>query len=291
MSKKTDSSGNQPLSGIRVLVGRAKHQAGALSTELRKLGAQVLEIPFIEIRKPRSFKPLDEALKSLDAYDWLTSTSVNGVEAMMARIDSLHLTLRKDREEHEFTRLARQDGKTVVLTAKGRLRIAAIGPATKKAIEQRGLKVDVVPKEYVAESVVRSLKGKVKGKRVLLVRAKVARDVIPRELRKAGAHVDVVEAYETVVPQSSRRKLLKALKNERQRPHVVTFTSSSTVKNFVALVGKRANLQGIQMASIGPVTSATLRELGLNVDIAAKKFTIPGLVAAIVKADIPKIRL
>src|SRR5438309_8294706 len=106
------------------------------------------------------------------------------------------------------------------------LSIAAIGPATKKAIESRRATVHVVPKEYVAESVVRSLKQKVKGKRVLLVRAKVARDVIPRELRRAGAQVDVVEAYETVVPETSRRRLQAALKKPNQRPHVVTFTSS-----------------------------------------------------------------
>ncbi len=154
-------------------------------------------------------------------------------------------------------------------------------------MEQRGIQVDVMPKEYVAESVVRSLKGKVKGKRVLLVRAKVARDVIPRELRKAGAHVDVVEAYETVVPQSSRRRLQAALTNPSKRPNVVTFTSSSTVKNFVELLGSRrksALLNGVQTASIGPVTSSTLRELGLPVDIAARAFTISGLVAAIVDA-------
>jgi uroporphyrinogen-III synthase len=165
------------------------------------------------------------------------------------------------------------------------LRVAAIGPATKKAIEKRGIKVDVMPKEYIAESVVRSLQRKVKGKRVLLVRAKVARDVIPSELRKAGAHVDVVEAYETVVPESSRRRLQDALKNPNKRPNVVTFTSSSTVKNFVELLGARrksAVFNGVQTASIGPVTSATLRELGLQVDIAAREFTIPGLVAAIV---------
>jgi uroporphyrinogen-III synthase len=168
------------------------------------------------------------------------------------------------------------------------LRIAAIGPATKKAIEQRGVKVDVVPKEYVAEAVVRSLRRRVKGKRVLLVRAKVARDVIPTELRGAGAHVDVVEAYETVVPQSSRARLRDVLRNPRQRPHVVTFTSSSTVRNFMGLVGERATvvLDGIRLASIGPVTSSTLREFGLRVDIAAKEFTIPGLVRAIVHATI-----
>jgi len=163
------------------------------------------------------------------------------------------------------------------------LRIAAIGPATKKAIEQRGAKVDVVPKEYVAESVVRSLRKRAKGKRVLLVRAKVARDVIPQELRKAGAQVDVVEAYETVVPQSSRTRLRSVLRNPRQQPHVITFTSSSTAKNFVALLGERnPSFDNILFASIGPVTSATLREVGLPVDIQTREYTIPGLVEAIV---------
>ena len=286
---KKNATTTHPLHGIRVLVGRARHQAGALSSELRQRGADVMEIPFIEIRQPKSFQALDAALKNLAVYDWLILTSVNGIEAMWARMQQLRV--QKSALQH--------------------LRIAAIGPATKKAIEKRGVEVDVVPKEYVAESVVRSLKTKVKGKRVLLVRAKVARDVIPRELRKARAHVDVVEAYETVVPQSSRRSLRAALKH--RRPHVVTFTSSSTVRNFVELLGSfqalrpprkfsrtstrtstrtssggerslHTELDGILMASIGPVTSATLRELGLPVDISAKEFTIPGLVKAIVGA-------
>jgi uroporphyrinogen-III synthase len=251
---------SQPLSGVRVLVGRARHQASVLSSELRKLGATVIEIPFIEIRKPRSFKPLDSALMSLATYDWLVLTSVNGVEAMWERLAKLHLT------KTSFMHLG----------------IAAIGPATRKGIEQRGGKVDVVPEEYVAESVVHSLRRRVKGKRVLLVRAKVARDVIPRELRRAGAEVDVVEAYETVVPQSSRVRLRSLLGNPRRRPHVVTFTSSSTVRNFVALLGPtKASIQDVRLVSIGPVTSSTLRELGLRVDLEASEFTIPGLVAAI----------
>src|SRR5438477_3371134 len=209
MSKNPNAAKDVPLSGIRVLVGRARHQAGALSSELRKRGAEVIEIPFIEIHKPRSYGPLDAALKNLASYDWLILTSVNGVEAMWER-------MQKSREGHDFSaeKLLRS------------LRIAAIGPATKKAIEQRGWKVNIVPKQYVAESVVSSLKKKVKGKRILLVRAKVARDVIPRELRKAGAHVDVVEAYETVVPQASRAHLRAILKKSSKRPHVVTFTSS-----------------------------------------------------------------
>ncbi len=248
---------------MRILVGRARHQAGVLSAELRSLGATVIEIPFIEIRKPKSFQPLDSALQKIGDYDWLILTSVNGVEALWQRMSKLHIDKR---------------------SLKG-VRVAAIGPATRKAIELGGIKVDVVPKEYNAESVVRSLRRRIHGKRVLLVRAKVARDVIPRELRLAGAEVDVVEAYETVVPASSRARLRSGLKNAGRRPHVVTFTSSSTVRNFVNLLGpRRAKFEGVRFASIGPVTSSTLRELGLGVDIEALEFTIPGLVKAIVTA-------
>jgi uroporphyrinogen-III synthase len=281
-----------PLNGVRVLVGRARHQAGALSTELRKQGAHVIEIPFIEIRKPRSFKSLDSALRKLHSYDWLILTSVNGVEAMWERLRKLGVSVGASGETHELRRVAREKKQHAPSITEGRrLRIAAIGPATKKAIEQRGSRVDIVPKEYVAESVVRSLRSKVKGKRVLVVRAKVARDVIPRELRRAGAHVDVVEAYETVVPKASRSRLQHVMRTPARRPHVVTFTSSSTVRNFVRLLGakkiakRRASpLNGILMSSIGPVTSSTLREFGLPVQVAAKEFTIRGLVAAIVSA-------
>lgn len=273
-SRKNNNSNKHPLRGVRVLVGRARHQASALSAGLRKLGAEVLEIPFIEIRKPGSFQPLDTALKNLATYDWLILTSVNGVDAMWERLSHLRLTKRSLKH----------------------LKIAAIGPATRKAITKRGVKVDVVPEEYVAESVVKSLRKQVRGKRLLLVRAKVARDVIPRELRKAGAQVDVVEAYETVIPKSSRTRLRASLSSQNGRPNVITFTSSSTVKNFVELLGplrggrprprmqRPPQLAAITLASIGPVTSATLRELNLGADLEAKQYTIPGLIHAIVSA-------
>ncbi|HEV7217689.1 MAG: uroporphyrinogen-III synthase [Terriglobales bacterium] len=263
----------QSLSGVRVLVGRARHQAGALSSALREAGAEVIEIPFIEIRKPRSYKPLDRALRQLPSYDWLVLTSVNGVEAVWGRLRKLGL------DGHKPTRL----------------KIAAIGPATKRAIEDRGFKVNVVPKKYVAESVVESLRGHVTGKRVLLARAKIARDVIPEELRKAGADVDVVEAYETIIPRAGRSRLKEILKNKKRHPHIITFTSSSTVKNFATLLTSDARhksssknilsrLVDVRLASIGPITSGTLRELGLNPHVEAKNYTIPGLVAAIVAA-------
>ena len=267
MIRATKSSKGHPLAGLRVLVGRALHQASALSAGLKKLGAEVIEIPFIEIRKPRSYEPLDSALKRIAEYDWLILTSVNGVEALSTRMKRLRI---------DRSRLAH-------------LQIAAIGPSTKREIEDLGLKVAVVPARYIAESIVEGLKGKVKGKRVLLARAKVARDVIPRELREMGATVDVVEAYETVIPKSSKSRLQAVMKDPKLRPDVITFTSSSTVRNFVRLINLSAleepfkvSIEGIRLASIGPVTSATLREFGLDSDIEAMEYTIPGLIQAIV---------
>lgn len=260
---------SQPLTGLRVLVGRAPHQASALSYGLRALGAEVFEIPFIEIRKPRSYKALDSALNHIRTYDWLILTSVNGVDAVWQRLKTLRIG--KKALQH--------------------LKLAAIGPATRTAIEEQGMKVAVIPRRYVAESVVESLRDRVKGKRVLLARARVARDVIPRELRKLGAEVDVVEAYETVVPQSSRVSIRELLTDAKRRPNLITFTSSSTVRNFVALVGDElcgrgrphhtGPFPGVQFASIGPVTSTTLRELGLPVDLEAREYTITGLIEAI----------
>jgi uroporphyrinogen-III synthase len=267
MRSSRSSKKRLPLAGVRIVVGRARHQASALSSGLRALGAIVFEIPFIEIRKPRSYKSLDSALNNLHAYNWLILTSVNGVDALWERLHRLGLTNRQLKH----------------------LKVAAIGPATKQAIEKRGIKVNVVPEEYIAESVVYSLRNQVGAKRVLLARARVARDVIPRELRKLGAKVDVVEAYETVIPKSSRRRLRAMLKDSKHRPHVITFTSSSTVRNFVTLLGKNlwhgptrprkaSPLDGVRLASIGPITSSTLRELGLPVHVEAKKYTIPGLI-------------
>ncbi len=249
MTRAKTSPQDAPLAGIRILVGRARNQASVLSAGLKKLGADVIEVPFIEIRQPRSYKPLDTAVKRI--------------------------------AEIKPSRLAH-------------LQIAAIGPATKNAVEKLGLKVGIVPKRYVAESVVESLRGKVKGKRVLLARAKVARDVIPRELRKMGARVEVVEAYETVVPASSNKKLRAVMQDLKQRPHVVAFTSSSTVRNFIALIGGRGSLKssplhnglkGMHFASIGPVTSATLREFGLPIHAEAREYTISGLIQAILSRN------
>ena len=272
IDSKSRDGGSLQVSGV--LVGRARHQASALSAGLRGLGAEVLEIPFIEIRKPRSYKALDEALKNLTEYDWLILTSVNGVDALWERLRKLHVGGKPMRH----------------------LKMAAIGPATRQAIEQHGVKVNVVPKEYVAESVVASLRRKVKGKRVLLARAKVARDVIPRELRKLGAQVDVVEAYETVVPQASRQRLRAALKSQKLRPDVDYFHQFVYGAKFRGAVWVKAAAEvgrvhmgreenRVRLASIGPITSSTLREFGLPVDIEAAEYTIPGLIKAIAKHE------
>ena len=256
--------GKKLLVGRRILVTRAQHQAGALSAHLRRLGATVVAVPSIEIRPPRSYRPLDSALRRIARYNWLVFTSVNGVQPLFSRLRTMRMSLRHLR----------------------RLRVAAIGPATKKEVERRGLRVHVAPPEYVAESLVQALRRHVKGKRVLLVRARVARDVLPKALRRAGAKVEVVQAYQTVAPPRSRRLLQKALR--ARRPDWVTFTSSSTARNFALLVGATrmsAELEGIRVASIGRVTSKTLRELGVRVTVQARKYTIPGLVQAIVSTE------
>jgi uroporphyrinogen-III synthase len=246
------------LNGERILVTRAREQADKLSVALTDLGAEVIEIPAIEIRPAKSYEALDLALQNIEGYDWLILTSVNGVGVFFSRLQAVGLG--PERLLH--------------------LDIAAIGPATAAAIEEHGLPVDVVPDEYVAESVVEALRSQVQGKKVLLVRAKVARDVIPQELRAAGATVHVMEAYETVVPESSRGRLHDVLGDPAQRPTVITFTSSSTARNFVELLGPEnlGQLDGITIASIGPVTSKTLRELGITVTLEAREYTIAGLV-------------
>jgi len=256
-----NSSKENPLQGWRILTTRAGKQSGGLSKPLRDLGAEVIEIPTIEIKPPHSYQALDTALGNIEKYDWLILTSVNGVEALFARLEHLHIAPEKLNHLH----------------------IAAIGPATQREIERHGLKVDITPEKYVAESVVEALRGKTEGKRILLVRAKVARDVLPIELSRAGATVDVAEAYETIVPPEAKDRLNQLFANEATRPKVVTFTSSSTATNFLDLLAKEhyPALHDVLLASIGPVTSATLNRAGFKPDIEASEYTMKGLAEAI----------
>lgn len=254
---------SQPLHGWRILTTRASKQSGGLAAPLRELGADVIEVPTIEINPPSSYEPLDSALKKIKDYDWLVLTSVNGADAVFARLKELGM---------EASDLKHLD-------------IAAIGPATKKAIEAQHLKVTVTPDKYIAESVIEALRGKTEGKRVLLARAKVARDILPSELKKAGVLLEVVEAYETKVPAGAQAQLQKLFSSRSQRPDIVTFTSSSTATNFLNLLGndndQQQALKEVHLASIGPVTSNTLREAGFPPAIEAREYTMQGLVVAI----------
>jgi uroporphyrinogen III methyltransferase/synthase len=249
------------LEGVLVVVTRAREQSGELISKLEALGAEVIDFPTIEIRPAEDYRPLDAAIANLASYDWLIFTSVNGVRFFMERLD-----------------LRGRDLGSL------RARVCAIGPATRKAVEKLGLKVDLMPDEYVAESLVAAFaEHDLAGRRILLPRAAVARDLVPTELAKRGARVEVVEAYRTVVPKDIAARTREIFFGER-KPGWITFTSSSTVTNFVQAVGAHT-LEGVGVASIGPVTSATARRYGLAVAVEATTYTIDGLVEAVVRAS------
>ena len=249
-----------PLFGKKIVVTRAPDQAAELSEKLRTLGADAIELPVISIGPPQDPAPLDQAIERLATYDWLIFTSVNGVRFFLERLDR-----------------SKQDLRAL------KARICAIGPATARAVEALHLKVDLMPEKYVAESMVQAFAGvPLEGKRVLLPRAAVARDLIPTELAKRGAHIDVVEAYRNIVPEGAGERA-KGIFAGDSKPDWITFTSSSTVNNFISLAGADA-LRGVRVACIGPVTSETARSHGLKVDIEAKQFTIDGLIEAILEA-------
>jgi uroporphyrinogen-III synthase len=252
------------LAGRTILVTRARHQAGQLSDKLRALGASAVEIPAIEIVAPESFADLDSALQKLSQYGWLIVTSSNGAAALAGRMKALG----------------------IVAGGFAGLKIAAVGSATARALEDLGLTVAVTPAEYVAESLVESLGDQVRGQRVLLARAAVARDVIPDALRARGAVVDVVDAYRTVIPEESVTAIRTIFEAGRRLPDAATFTSSSTVTNFVNLLraaGVEAPL-GMRAVSIGPITSRTLRDCGWEPAAEADPHDLGGLVAAVVRA-------
>ena len=251
-----------PLFGQRIVITRAQEQAGGLATRLRTLGADAVELPSIEIRPLDDYAPLDAAIANLRAYDWLIFTSANGVRFFLDRLD---------RSPHDLRSLAG--------------RIAAIGPATKAAIEELHLKVDRMGEEFVAESLLSSLSDEdLHGRRILLPRAEVARDTLPAGLRARGAQVDVVAAYRTAAPENLAMRARDLLAGPH-KPDWITFTSSSTVHNLVAAVGAGA-LEGIRAASIGPITSATARALGVAVAVEASRFDENGLIEAILSKGI-----
>jgi uroporphyrinogen III methyltransferase/synthase len=250
---------DRPLSGKRIVVTRTRAQAGMLTEQLRALGADVIELPTIRIEPPADLRAFAELVQDAHSYDWVVFTSPNGVNAFFDLFYKLY-----------------GDAREI-----GGVRIAAIGPATAQRIKDFHLKVDLQPEEFVAESLVREFRkeGGVENLRILIARAEKARDLLPRELSALGAIVDEGFAYRTV-PETrddigARRRLLE------EGADLITFTSSSTVENFLALgLPWPAKMQ---VASIGPITSKTARERGLEVAIEARRHDIPGLVDAIHK--------
>jgi uroporphyrinogen III methyltransferase/synthase len=250
-----------PLSGKRIVVTRARPQAAAFTRALEALGAEVVEFPTIEIAPPQSYDRVDAAIAKLDTYDWIIFTSVNGVDYFAARLAQLGRSLNGD------------------------IHVAAIGPETAKAVEALGVAPEVVPEEYRAEAILGKLRPEaMRGRKVLVPRAAEARDVLIRTLREWGAEVDVVEAYRTIVPASGPAPLRAMLL--RGDCDAVTFTSSSTVRNFQTIFAgddlKRL-LARSAVACIGPITQSTAEEIGMRVDVVAEDYTIAGLTQALVE--------
>jgi uroporphyrinogen III methyltransferase/synthase len=253
----------RPLLGRRIVVTRAREQASDLVTLLAEQGAECLEFPTIKVVPAADSAPLDDAINRLAAYDWIVFTSVNGVQFFFERLFELDRDVR----------------------ALNHLHTAAIGPATSQRLRTFGLKSDIVPENYRAEAVVEAFRSlDLKGKKVLLPRAAEARPVLPVELRKMGAEVDEVTAYLTEKVADNADQLIEHLADKSI--DLITFTSSSTVKNFKALLPPdrfQELLDGVAIASIGPITTDTAIELGFEVDITAPTYTIPGLCDAILK--------
>lgn len=272
-----------PLQGKRVLVTRTREQASALSVRLRDVGALPVEFPTIRIVPPSDWSDLDAALGRLytnewPGYHWLILTSANGVRICMERLREL------GRDPTELLDV----------------RIAAIGPATAAALEPYGLRADLVPAEYIAEGIMSALRADCKrrgvslaGQCILLARAAEARKVLVTELRAAGALVHEVAAYTTVAASHDDEQGQRVLRQLRQGGlDIITFTSSSTVRNFCSWLkncGEEsevvAQASELKIASIGPITSQTARELGLHVDVEAREFTIEGLVKALIEFE------
>lgn len=250
---------NKPLFGKTIIVTRARAQASALTQKLEEQGAKVIEVPAIKIVPAADYAPLDKAISALSEYKWLVFTSANGVEYFFQRL--------------------KKAGKDARALAS--VKLAAIGSATAQALADHGLTADLVPSAYKAEELAEALTGQITaGDKILIARAKVAREVLPESLRKIGAQVDVVTAYETVADCDNKEELLEALSDGSAS--VVTFTSSSTVTNLLQVLGdKKDLLQNAALAAIGPVTAATMESNGLTPAISAAEYTIDGLVAAI----------
>jgi uroporphyrinogen III methyltransferase/synthase len=250
----------RPLFGKRVLVTRSRTQASSLVQQLTEQGAEAVELPTIEILPPDDYGALDEALASVQRYQWLVLTSVNAVQAVFDRL-----------------RHAGKDARAL-----GPVLVAAIGPATAEALLKNGIVADFVPDTYTTEAVADGFRRySMHGTRALLPRSEIGQESLPEGLRVIGAQVDQVTAYRTVTPAEAKKRTQELLAS--RSIDVVTFTSSSTVRNLVELLGGDTEpLRDVLIATIGPSTSRTARELGLRVDLEAGEHTVSGLVQAVV---------
>jgi uroporphyrinogen III methyltransferase/synthase len=251
----------KPLFGKRIVITRPRAQAADFAERLEAWGAEIIPCPTIETVAPQSYAPLDDALGRASEFDWVIFTSVNGVRAFLERLKEKGADIR---DWH-------------------RSRVAAIGPQTARALQAACVRVDIVPEEFRAEGVIAALATEgVTGKRILLPRASGARAVLPRELERLGAVVDDVPSYDTVAPQQTLQQLRSQLL--RGEADVVTFTSSSTVRNFAAMFGDDLPrvVAGTVVGCIGPVTAETARSHGMTVSIEPREYTIPAFANAIV---------
>jgi uroporphyrinogen III methyltransferase/synthase len=251
------------LKSRRILVTRPRSQALSLMQRIESLGGEVVEFPTIEIRPPESYGPLDQAIQQIASYDWLIFTSVNGVEQFLNRFEKL--------------------GKNIADLAG--IEVGAIGPETAKRLTAAQIQPSLVPKQYQAEGILEALiSDTMIGKKILIPRAAKARDILPETLRQWGARVDVVEAYQTVLPQADVSALCKLLREGTI--DMITFTSSSTATNFAAMLRDQDLPQLLSktvIACIGPITRQTVEDLGMRSEVVSEEFTIPGLVTAIVE--------
>jgi uroporphyrinogen-III synthase len=251
-----------PLSGRRIVVTRAREQAGELVRELEARGAAVVCAPTIRVEVLRDLEPLRRALAHLGDYRWVAFTSQNAVQVVLDALPG-------------WGQSPRVFGVT---------RVAAIGPATGSALTARGVRVALLPEGYIAESLVAAFaaRGNLAGARILIPRAATARDALPEGLRALGAAVDVVPVYRTVAELGDGPMLAQEIL--AGRIDAVTLTSSSTVHAFVQAVGREAAASGrYRAAVIGPITAGTAREYGLQVEIEGREYTTAGLVAALVR--------
>jgi uroporphyrinogen-III synthase len=251
-----------PLAGRRIVVTRAQRQSGGLRERLEQQGAAVLLLPTIEIVPPDSYEPLDGALRLPEQFHWLVVTSANAVRVIGERLAAVGLLAK----------------------SLAQLRCAAVGPSTAEAVRSMGLAVEVIPERYVGEALAAALADRVRGQRVLLVRAAVARDLVPEALKAAGAVVTVVDAYRTIVPADAVERT-RVVFGDEPLPDAVVFTSGSTVTHLLDVLREtgRTFQPRVACISIGPVTSAALRDVGLAVAAEAEMASLDGLVDACVR--------